>query len=108
MNPFIISFLNCFSDFSDKTFRAYLEHKRLTPNLIHYILYAIGMSCDHTSCSDGVNNVKRFLKSLGRYGNTKPMKQNRKLIINFSNNLTRAISITSYKMLTYGTLFDAT
>lgn len=58
------------TDFADKTFRAYLEHKRLTPNLIHYILYAIGMSDDQTSCSDGVNNVKRFLKSLGRYGNT--------------------------------------
>lgn len=70
LNPLIILFFNFISDFADKTFRAYLEHKRLTPNLIHYILYAIGMSDDQTSCSDGVNNVKRFLKSLGRYGNT--------------------------------------
>lgn len=28
------------------------------------------MSDDRTLCMDGVNNVKRFLRSLGRYGNT--------------------------------------
>lgn len=65
---------NCFPttfvDFKDKTFRSYLEHKRLTPNLIHYILYSIGMCDDQTLCMDGVNRVKKFLQSLGRYGNT--------------------------------------
>lgn len=58
------------SDFEEKTFRSYLEHKRLTQNLIHYILYSIGMSDDQTLCLDGVKRVKKFLQSLGRYGNT--------------------------------------
>lgn len=57
-------------DFEDKTFRGYLEHKRLTQNLIHYILYSIGMCDDQTLCLDGVRRVKKFLQSLGRYGNT--------------------------------------
>lgn len=59
-----------FLDFEGKTFRSYLEHKRLTQNLIHYILYAIGMCDDQTLCADGVERVKTFLQSLGRYGNT--------------------------------------
>lgn len=59
-----------FSDFEDKTFRSYLEHKRLTQNLIHYILYSIGMCDDQTLCPDGVKRVKKFLQSLGRYGNS--------------------------------------
>lgn len=58
------------ADFEDKTFRCYLEHKRLTQNLIHYILYSIGMCDDQTLCLDGVRRVKKFLQSLGRYGNT--------------------------------------
>lgn len=58
------------SDFEDKTFRSYLEHKRLTQNLIHYILYSIGMCDDQTLCLEGVSRVKKFLQSLGRYGNS--------------------------------------
>lgn len=42
----------------------------MTQNLIHYILYSIGMSDDQTLCPDGVRRVKKFLQSLGRYGNT--------------------------------------
>lgn len=58
------------AEFEDKTFRCYLEYKRLTQNLIHYILYSIGMCDDQTLCLDGVRRVKKFLQSLGRYGNT--------------------------------------
>lgn len=47
-----------------------MEHKRLTQNLIHYILYSIGMCDDQTLCPDGVLKVKKFLQSLGRYGNS--------------------------------------
>lgn len=47
-----------------------MEHKRLTQNLIHYILYSIGMCDDKTLCLDGVQRVKKFLQSLGRYGNS--------------------------------------
>lgn len=42
----------------------------MTQNLIHYILYAIGLCDDQTSTHDGVRRVKKFLQSLGRYGNT--------------------------------------
>lgn len=58
------------SNFVDKTFKEYLESKRLTPNLIHYIVYAIGMSDNTTLCHVGVKRTKKFLQSLGRYGNT--------------------------------------
>lgn len=68
MNKFFVGF--SITDFEDKTFRNYLEHKRLTQNLIHYILYSIGMCDDQTLCLDGVRRVKKFLQSLGRYGNT--------------------------------------
>lgn len=59
-----------FKEFAGKSFREYLESKRLTPNLIHYILFAIAMSDDRTSCEVGVKRTKQFLQSLGRYGNT--------------------------------------
>lgn len=59
-----------FKEFEAKTFRQYLESKRLTPNLIHYVLYAIAMGDDQTSCEVGVKRTKQFLQSLGRYGNT--------------------------------------
>lgn len=59
-----------FKKFEGKTFREYLESKRLTPNLIHYILYAIAMCDDRTSCEVGVKRTKQFLQSVGRYGNT--------------------------------------
>uniref|UniRef100_A0A336K9D5 Rab proteins geranylgeranyltransferase component A n=1 Tax=Culicoides sonorensis TaxID=179676 RepID=A0A336K9D5_CULSO len=59
-----------FKGFEDKTFEEYLKHKKLTPNLIHYILYAIGMGSKDTKCMDGVQNVAKFLTSIGHYGNT--------------------------------------
>lgn len=37
---------------------------------MHYVLYAISMSTNQTSCIQGVSNTKRFLNSLGRFGKT--------------------------------------
>lgn len=59
-----------FKGYEDKTLEEYLKHKKLTPNLIHYILYAIGMGDKNTNCLEGVKNVSNFLSSLGRFGNT--------------------------------------
>lgn len=59
-----------FQDFQDKPFVDYLKSKKLTPNLIHYVLYAIAMSSEKTPCMEGVERTQRFLNSLGRYGNT--------------------------------------
>lgn len=62
--------LDEFKGFEEKTFVEYLKHKKLTPNLMHYILYAIGMGTTETKCMDGVRNVAKFLTSIGHYGNT--------------------------------------
>lgn len=59
-----------FDGFRDKTFLEYLETKNLTPIVQHYVVQAIAMVTDKTSCRDGVNRTKHFLNSLGRYGNT--------------------------------------
>ncbi|KAJ8960383.1 hypothetical protein NQ314_006073 [Rhamnusium bicolor] len=59
-----------FKNYENKTFRAFLKDKKLTPNLVHYVLYAISMSTDETPCHEGVENTKRFLNSLGRFGKT--------------------------------------
>lgn len=60
----------CHSDWNNKTFKEYLAHKGLTPNLIHYVLYAIAGGTDKMPCLEGVKECKKFLMSLGRYGNT--------------------------------------
>nr|CAD7407761.1 unnamed protein product [Timema poppensis] len=57
-------------EYADKTFVEYLKSKKLTPNLVHYVLYAIAMATDKTPCLEGVARTQRFLNSLGRYGNT--------------------------------------
>lgn len=59
-----------FEEFETKTFLEFLKAKKLTPNLIHYVLYAICMGTDSTSFNDGLVRTHRFLYSLGRYGNT--------------------------------------
>ncbi|XP_068627659.1 rab proteins geranylgeranyltransferase component A 1 [Battus philenor] len=61
---------NEFKDWEDKTFKEYLTHKGLTPNLIHYVLFAIAGGTDEMPCLEGVKECKKFLMSLGRYGNT--------------------------------------
>ncbi|RVE43821.1 hypothetical protein evm_011532 [Chilo suppressalis] len=61
---------NEFKGWNDKTFKEYLEHKGLTPNLIHYVLFAIAGGTNKMPCLEGVKECKKFLMSLGRYGNT--------------------------------------
>lgn len=59
-----------FAEYENKKFLNYLKDKKLTANLIHYVLYAISMSTDDTSCLTAIKNTKRFLNSLGRFGKT--------------------------------------
>lgn len=61
---------NLLTGFRDKTFLEYLNTKNLTPIVQHYVVQAIAMATEKTSCTDGVNRTKHFLNSLGRYGNT--------------------------------------
>ncbi|XP_035901717.1 rab proteins geranylgeranyltransferase component A [Anopheles stephensi] len=53
-----------------KTFMEHLQAHKLTPNLVHYVLCAIAMGNERTPCRDGVAAVKKFLMSLGHYGNS--------------------------------------
>uniref|UniRef100_A0A182K005 Rab proteins geranylgeranyltransferase component A n=1 Tax=Anopheles christyi TaxID=43041 RepID=A0A182K005_9DIPT len=53
-----------------KTFLEHLQSHKLTPNLIHYVLCAIAMGNAHTPCREGIAAVKKFLMSLGHYGNS--------------------------------------
>lgn len=62
--------LNYFLAYEKKTFKEFLKDKKLTPNLIHYVLYAISMSNNETLFQEGIKNTKRFLNSLGRFGKT--------------------------------------
>ncbi|KAG8229785.1 hypothetical protein J437_LFUL005866, partial [Ladona fulva] len=57
-------------EFENKTFLEFLRAKKLTPNIIHYVLYAICMGTDSTTFDEGLVRTHRFLYSLGRYGNT--------------------------------------
>jgi Rab proteins geranylgeranyltransferase component A len=56
--------------FNEKTFKEFLQSQKLTGKLLHFVLYSIAMADEQTKCCDGIENVKKFLKSLGRYGNT--------------------------------------
>ncbi|KRT80051.1 hypothetical protein AMK59_8370 [Oryctes borbonicus] len=61
---------NEFMGYENKTFHTYLKDKKLTDNVVHYVLYAIAMSTVDTPCLEAVENIKRFLNSLGRFGKT--------------------------------------
>lgn len=59
-----------FHEYEGKTFLEYLKGQKLTDKIIHCVLYAISMCNEKTSLNDGIENIKKFLNSLGRYGNT--------------------------------------
>lgn len=52
------------------TFKEYLSLQKISDNIQHYVLNAIAMAEDSTSAYDGLILTKKFLQSLGRYGNT--------------------------------------
>ncbi|KAK6626393.1 hypothetical protein RUM43_006704 [Polyplax serrata] len=62
--------LDEFKGFEEKTLMDFLIYKKVPDNLIHYILYALAMGDEKTSCLSGVKACKAFLDSLGKYGNT--------------------------------------
>lgn len=56
--------------YDGKTFYEFLQDKKLTPNLIQYVLYSLAMTTEDVSFQEGLDNLKRFLGSLGRFGKT--------------------------------------
>ncbi|XP_045478876.1 rab proteins geranylgeranyltransferase component A 1 [Harmonia axyridis] len=54
----------------ETTYKSFLKGKKLSDNIIHFVLYALSMSTDATLWLDGLRGTKRFLQSLGRFGKT--------------------------------------
>lgn len=59
-----------YESFKGKTFREFLTTKRAPAKVQHYLLNALSMCGDQTPFEDGVRNLKKFVESLGRYGNS--------------------------------------
>lgn len=62
---------NDFKDFpEDGKFIDLMKQQRLTANLIHYILHSMCMGNDSTTFTEGIERIRTYLTSIGRYGNT--------------------------------------
>ena len=59
-----------YEGFEDKPYSEFLQSRRLTPNLQHFVIHAIAMVKPETATVQGLKATQRFLQSLGRYGNT--------------------------------------
>lgn len=59
-----------FLKYQDKTFLEYLQANKLTDKIIHCVMNSIAMCNEKTSLSEGVEKMKSYLESLGRYGNS--------------------------------------
>ncbi|XP_013065929.2 rab proteins geranylgeranyltransferase component A 2-like [Biomphalaria glabrata] len=59
-----------YQNYLDKPFIEFLKSKKLTPNIQHYIQHAIAMVTDSELTQVGLTKTKKFIQSLGRYGNT--------------------------------------
>ena len=59
-----------YEGFEDKPYSEFLQSRRLTPNLQHFVIHAIAMVKPETATVKGLKATQSFLQSLGRYGNT--------------------------------------
>ncbi|XP_019625090.1 PREDICTED: rab proteins geranylgeranyltransferase component A 2-like [Branchiostoma belcheri] len=59
-----------YQGWEEKPFSEYLQSRQLTPNLQHFIFHAIAMATRDATTLEGLKSTQRFLRSLGRYGNT--------------------------------------
>jgi len=55
---------------SDKTFGDYLKQHKLTPNLTHFVVHSIAMTPLDSPLYTGLQSLRKFLSSLGRFGPT--------------------------------------
>lgn len=56
--------------YEGRPFIDFLKSQKLTPQVEHYILYAIAMVDESTPTLQGLKATQTFLESLGRYGNS--------------------------------------
>lgn len=54
-----------------KSFRQLIESKKLPPTIMHYLINAVAMCSDESRTAlDGLRETRKFLKSVGRYGDS--------------------------------------
>ena len=56
--------------YEEKPFSEFLRSRRLTDNLTHHVTHAIAMVTPETPTLEALRSTQKFLRSLGRYGNT--------------------------------------
>ena len=66
---FIVLYIS-FSAFRDRPYREFLQSQRLGMKIQNFIIYSIAMVDDSTNTLMGLSATQKFLKSLGRYGNS--------------------------------------
>lgn len=54
----------------DGKFVDLMKQQKLTGNLVHYILYSMCMGSHEMTFKEGLDRIKTYLTSIGRYGNT--------------------------------------
>jgi len=59
-----------FTAFQNKSFMEFLHSKKLSKKVQHFILHSIAMVTDEASTLEGLEATRKFLHSLGRYGNS--------------------------------------
>uniref|UniRef100_A0A8D2QJ02 Rab proteins geranylgeranyltransferase component A n=1 Tax=Zonotrichia albicollis TaxID=44394 RepID=A0A8D2QJ02_ZONAL len=60
-----------YQEHESSTFAEFLQTRKLTPSLQHFILHSIAMVAETDSSTlEGLQATKKFLQCLGRYGNT--------------------------------------
>ncbi|KAM3662754.1 rab proteins geranylgeranyltransferase component A 1 [Ammospiza maritima maritima] len=60
-----------YQEHESSTFAEFLQTRKLTPSLQHFILHSIAMVAQtESSTLEGLQATKKFLQCLGRYGNT--------------------------------------
>ncbi|KAI1902760.1 hypothetical protein AGOR_G00019320 [Albula goreensis] len=57
-------------DFTERSFWEFLQTKKLTENLQHFVLHSIAMVPPGARTGEGLRATQHFLRCLGRYGNT--------------------------------------
>lgn len=59
-----------YEGYKDKPFSEFLQKRKLTSTLQHFVIHSIAMVSANTPTEEALQAMQYFLKSLGRYGNT--------------------------------------
>ena len=59
-----------YENYVNRSYHDFLKHKKLTDNLIHFVVHSIAMVEPCVNTLEGLKATQKFLSSLGRFGNT--------------------------------------